>query len=120
MKVQARKDDRCTRHPRQIEKIMSKPTVSVEDAARVLGLGRGLAYQGVNRGEIRSIKIGNIVEVRTARAESGSANAVLETLAWPCLDHPKEMHPTGTGASQPIPGPAGDPRITRPIEVLAY
>jgi hypothetical protein len=40
----------------------------------------------------------------TARAESGPANGVLETLAWPCPDDPKKTHPAGTGASQPIPG----------------
>jgi Transposase, Mutator family len=55
----------------------------------------------------------------TARAESGPANGVLETFAWCCPDDPKETHSAETGASQPIPGPAGDASITRAIEVLA-
>jgi excisionase family DNA binding protein len=33
-------------------------TLSVPDAARVLGIGRALAYRAVRRGEIPSIRIG--------------------------------------------------------------
>jgi excisionase family DNA binding protein len=45
---------------------MNKPTCSVDDAARVLGIGRGPAYKAINRGEIRSIRIGGRVLVPTS------------------------------------------------------
>ena len=33
-------------------------TISVEDAARVLGLSRGLAYEAARRGELPVIRLG--------------------------------------------------------------
>ena len=36
----------------------AKLTLSVEEAAKVLGISRGLAYDAVRRGEIPSISIG--------------------------------------------------------------
>lgn len=36
----------------------TKRTYSVEEAARLLGIGRNTAYDAVNRGEIPSIRIG--------------------------------------------------------------
>ncbi len=33
-------------------------TITVEEAARLLGISRGLAYEGVRRGEIPAIRIG--------------------------------------------------------------
>lgn len=35
-----------------------KATISVEEAAELLGLGRTQAYNAVNRGELPSIKVG--------------------------------------------------------------
>ncbi len=33
-------------------------TLTVEEAARALGIGRGLAYEAVRRGEIPTVRIG--------------------------------------------------------------
>jgi excisionase family DNA binding protein len=43
-----------------------QPTTRVEDAARVLGISRSAAYEGVRRGEIPAIRIGNRIVVPTA------------------------------------------------------
>ncbi len=37
---------------------MERKTVTVEEAGRLLGIGRGPAYEAVRRGEIPSIRIG--------------------------------------------------------------
>jgi excisionase family DNA binding protein len=50
----------------EVSKIMSKPTCSVEDAAKVLGIGRGPAYRAVNAGEIRAVRIGGRLLVSTS------------------------------------------------------
>jgi excisionase family DNA binding protein len=50
----------------EIESIMSHPTCTVEDAAKVLGIGRGHAYRAIRVGEIRAIHIGKRVLVPTA------------------------------------------------------
>ena len=42
-------------------------TLTVEQAARLLGISRGLAYQGVRDGSLPSIRIGRRVLVPTAR-----------------------------------------------------
>ncbi len=44
----------------------SKPTISVDEAGEILGISRGLAYRGVQRGEIPSIRIGGRIVVPTA------------------------------------------------------
>ena len=49
----------------EVDKIMSLPTCSVENAARVLGIGRTQAYTAVRNGETRSIHIGKRVLVPT-------------------------------------------------------
>ena len=44
------------------------PTVSIEDAGRLLGISRSAAYNGVKSGRIPSIKLGDrIIRVPTAR-----------------------------------------------------
>lgn len=43
-----------------------QPTVRVEDAARILGISRNSAYEGVRVGEIPSIRVGRRVMVPTA------------------------------------------------------
>ena len=45
-------------------------TMTVEQAAEVLGISRTLAYEAVRRGEIPSIRIGRRVLVPVARLES--------------------------------------------------
>jgi excisionase family DNA binding protein len=49
----------------EIDKIMSLPTCSVPDAAKVLGIARAGAYKAVNERELRSIRIGRRVLVPT-------------------------------------------------------
>jgi excisionase family DNA binding protein len=51
--------------PEKIEEILSHPTCTVEEAASVLGVGRGQAYRAVNEGEIDAITIGRRKLVRT-------------------------------------------------------
>jgi len=44
-------------------------TVTVAEAAKLLGIGRNLAYEGVKRGEIPSIRIGDRILVPRAGIE---------------------------------------------------
>lgn len=46
---------------------LDKPTLTVEEAAAVLGIGRNSAYEAVRRGEIPSIRIGRRIVIPTAR-----------------------------------------------------
>jgi excisionase family DNA binding protein len=41
--------------------------MSVDEAARLLGIGRGLAYEAVRNGEIPSIRLGRRVLIPRAR-----------------------------------------------------
>ena len=43
------------------------PTISVVEAGRVLGLGRGSSYEAARRGEIPVIRIGARLRVPSAR-----------------------------------------------------
>ncbi len=43
-----------------------QPTVTVQEAARLLGLARASAYEGVRRGEIPTVRIGRRLLVPTA------------------------------------------------------
>jgi len=49
----------------EVEQIMSQPVCTVEEAAKVLHIGRGHAYNAVKSGELRSIRIGRRVLVPT-------------------------------------------------------
>lgn len=42
------------------------PTVSVEEAGRLLGISRGSAYEAVKAGEIPSVRLGRRIVVPTA------------------------------------------------------
>jgi excisionase family DNA binding protein len=42
------------------------PTLSVDEAANVLGVGRSTAYTAVHSGEIPSIRVGKRIRVPTA------------------------------------------------------
>jgi excisionase family DNA binding protein len=44
-----------------------RKTLTVEEAAKLLGIGRGLAYEGVRDGSIPSVRIGRRVLVPRAR-----------------------------------------------------
>jgi excisionase family DNA binding protein len=43
-----------------------QPTMSVEEAAEALGIGRSAAYECVHRGEVPSIRLGRRLRVPTA------------------------------------------------------
>jgi excisionase family DNA binding protein len=43
------------------------PTIDVPTAGRILGIGRGSAYEAVRRGEIPAIRIGGRLVVPTAQ-----------------------------------------------------
>jgi excisionase family DNA binding protein len=43
------------------------PTLTVEEAAGMLGISRGLAYQGVANGDLPSIKVGRRILIPTGR-----------------------------------------------------
>ena len=38
--------------------VIEKRTISVEEAAQYLGIGRSAAYEGVRRGDIPSVRVG--------------------------------------------------------------
>jgi excisionase family DNA binding protein len=44
-----------------------RPTLTVEETAKLLGISRGLAFQAVRRGDIPSIRIGRRILVPFAR-----------------------------------------------------
>lgn len=51
---------------RVIPNAEQQPTMTVEEAAKALGIGRSAAYAATQRGEIPSIRIGRRVVVPTA------------------------------------------------------
>jgi excisionase family DNA binding protein len=63
-------------------------TISVEDAARLLGISRGLAYEAARRGELPVIRFGRRLLVPRAR--------LLELVGTP------EMREAGFPASEPL------------------
>ena len=48
---------------------MTRETLTVEEAAKVLGVGRNTAYEAVRRGEIPSIRVGRRLVVPKAALE---------------------------------------------------
>jgi excisionase family DNA binding protein len=51
----------------EVEAILRKATCTVEEAARVLGVGRRQAYAAVKSGEIPSIHIGGRILISTKK-----------------------------------------------------
>jgi excisionase family DNA binding protein len=47
----------------RLERLLNAPTVSVPDAARLLGVGRSTVYTAVKSGEVPSIRVGNRVRI---------------------------------------------------------
>jgi excisionase family DNA binding protein len=54
---------------RSMKRARKAETMSVEQAAALLGIGRQLAYQAVRDGEIPSIRIGKLIRVPRIRLE---------------------------------------------------
>jgi excisionase family DNA binding protein len=44
-----------------------EPTITVERAATVLGIGRRTAYAAAERGELPSVRVGRCIRIPTAR-----------------------------------------------------
>jgi excisionase family DNA binding protein len=51
----------------QLKDLMRQPTVSIEDAGKILSLSRNSAYQAAKSGEIPCIKLGRLIRVPTAK-----------------------------------------------------
>ncbi len=49
-----------------IQKMLSRPTISVDAAAKLLGTGRNATYDAVHRGEIATMRVGGRILVLTA------------------------------------------------------
>ncbi len=56
-----------TTPPMTLDEIRNRPSLTVEDAGRVLGLGRVAAYKAVKSGAIPSIRIGRRICVPTPK-----------------------------------------------------
>lgn len=52
------------------EMLLKLPTVTVEEAALILGMGRTAAYEAARRGDIPTFKVGRVVKVPTARLKA--------------------------------------------------
>ncbi len=61
--------------------IQERMTITVEEAARRLGIGRSLAYELVARGDLPSIKIGRLRRVPIVALESWFKEQVVESAA---------------------------------------
>lgn len=48
-----------------LERLLNEPTVSVPDAAQLLGVGRSTIYAAAHSGEIPAVRIGNRVRIPT-------------------------------------------------------
>jgi excisionase family DNA binding protein len=77
---------------------MTEPLViSVEDAARLLGISRGLAYEAARRGELPVIRLGRRLLVPRLR--------LLELVGIP------EMGEPDLADSEPLSGPNADGNV---------
>jgi excisionase family DNA binding protein len=73
-------------------------TISVEDAARLLGISRGLAYEAARRGDLPVIRLGRRLLVPRAR--------LLELVGT------AEMREAGLPASEPLAGSNDNGNVT--------
>ena len=44
-------------------RLLSRPTLSVDEAAQLLGVSRDAVYDAVARGEILSVRVGRLIRV---------------------------------------------------------
>jgi excisionase family DNA binding protein len=65
----------------------TEPTITIERAAAVLGIGRRTAYAAAERGELPALRVGRCVRVPTARF-----------LATFGLNGPQQADKSGTAA----------------------
>ena len=66
-----------------MEKRTKKKTLTVPEAAEILGIGRSSAYEAARRGEIPTIRIGKLLLVPTAQLDrmlaGGAGNVTTES-----------------------------------------
>ncbi|RMI28412.1 helix-turn-helix domain-containing protein [Nocardia stercoris] len=46
-----------------LRRLLNEPTISIPDAARLLGIGRSTLYAAVKSGELPAIRVGNRVRI---------------------------------------------------------
>jgi len=49
-----------------IQAILSRPTCSVEEYRKIIGLSKNPAYEAVKRGDVPSIRVGGRIRIPTA------------------------------------------------------
>lgn len=49
----------------EVERVLTKATVNVEELARLMGIGKRQAYEAVERGDIPSIRLGRRIVIST-------------------------------------------------------
>ncbi|WP_104177656.1 helix-turn-helix domain-containing protein [Cryobacterium sp. Y50] len=54
-------------NPPTLDELRARPTLTVAEAAQVLGIGRNTAYIAVHTGDLPSLRIGGRVLIPTAR-----------------------------------------------------
>ena len=54
-----------TPYSEEIEAILSKPTMTVDELAKVLDIGRNQAYAAVREGQIKHLKLGRRILIPT-------------------------------------------------------
>jgi excisionase family DNA binding protein len=50
----------------EMQRLLDRPTISVDNAALLLGTGRNAVYDAVRRGEIATMRVGGRILVLTA------------------------------------------------------
>lgn len=55
--------------PEWLKKVLAKPTTSVPEAGRALGLSRNASYEAAARGEIQTLRFGRRIVIPTAWLE---------------------------------------------------
>jgi excisionase family DNA binding protein len=60
----------------EIDRLLSRPTITADELAKVLRTSRNGAYDAIRRGEIATIKVGRKIKVLTGplRAQLGIAS----------------------------------------------
>ncbi|MGW0251059.1 helix-turn-helix domain-containing protein [Nocardia goodfellowii] len=55
--------DEVSEYRTLLQRLQSRPTVSVADAAQLLGIGRSTVYGAVKSGEVPAVRVGNRVRI---------------------------------------------------------
>ncbi|RMI28037.1 helix-turn-helix domain-containing protein [Nocardia stercoris] len=56
-------EDEPTGSENPAQHLLENPTISVPDAARLLGIGRSTAYAAVKTGELPAIRVGHLIRI---------------------------------------------------------